>query len=51
MEVNAHTGEVMLELMKTSKELNEIAKALSDAQAKFPVLPKTKTVTVKTHDG
>jgi|TARA_R100001082_G_scaffold25183_2_gene12393 hypothetical protein len=51
VEVNEHTGEVMLELMKTSKELNEIAKALSDAQAKFPVLPKTKKVTVKTHDG
>ena len=51
MEVNEHTGEVMLQLMRTSKELNEIAKALADAQAKFPVLPKTKKVTVKTHDG
>lgn len=51
MEVNEHTGEVMLQMMRTSKELNEIGKALSEAQADFPVLPKTKKVTVKTHDG
>ena len=51
MEVNEHTGEVMMHMMRTSKELNEIGVALATAQAEFPVLPKTKKVMVKTHDG
>ena len=51
MEVNEHTGEVMLQLMRTSKQLDEIGKSLAEAQAEFPILPKTKKVTVKTHDG
>tara|TARA_R110000803_G_scaffold41582_2_gene89302 strand:+ start:12241 stop:13008 length:768 start_codon:yes stop_codon:yes gene_type:complete len=51
VEVNEHTGEVMMHMMRTSKELNEIGVALATAQAEFPVLPKTKKVMVKTHDG
>ena len=51
MEVNEHTGEVIMNMMRTSKELNEIGVALATAQAEFPVLPKTKKVMVKTHDG
>ena len=53
MEFDEATGEVLrtLPVMRTSKTLAELGEALSQAQAEFPILPKTKKVKVNTHDG
>jgi len=51
--VDNSTGELLKQhpLMRTSITLNELGKALAVAQSEFPILPKTKTVKVQTHDG
>jgi len=47
------TGEILQKhpSMRTSNTLSEFGEALAKAQAFFPILPKTKTVKVQTHDG
>tara|TARA_R110002012_G_scaffold261170_1_gene442967 strand:+ start:428 stop:1156 length:729 start_codon:yes stop_codon:yes gene_type:complete len=51
--IDSSTGEIFKQhpLMRTSAQLNELGKALAVAQSEFPILPKTKTVKVQTHDG